>query len=274
MSWERFPPSRPRKVDGGLKARSARGAIAQTWWSKRFIAVLESLGMGARLTRGRTYARAGQVLSLDIRSGAVVARVQGSRRSPYDVTIGLPTFAAREWADVERVLAEQALFRAKLLAGEMPQEIEDAFAECDLSLFPRRDFELAMACSCPDWAVPCKHIAAVFYLLAEHFDADPFLVLAWRGRRKDVLLASLRDLAGSETGGPDEASAAPRLAPDPPLADQIDRFWVAGPWELPVTPSPITPDVVLREVELPAIEVRGRPLAEFLRPAYEALHDS
>ncbi len=274
MSWEHFPPSRPRKVDGGLKARSARGAIAQTWWSKRFIAVLESLGLGARMTRGRTYARAGQVLSLDIRSGAVAARVQGSRRTPYGITIGLPTFTDDEWADVESVLAEQALFRAKLLAGEMPQEVEDAFAQCGLSLFPRRGFELAMACSCPDWAVPCKHIAAVFYLLAEHFDTDPFLVLAWRGRTKDVLLASLRELAGSTTAATDEPGAAPLLSPDPPLADQIDRFWAAGAWELPVTPTPITSGVVLREVEPPAVEVRGRPLAEFLRPAYEALHDT
>ena len=43
-----------------------------------------------------------------------------------------------------------------------------------------------MRCSCPDSEVPCKHLAATFYLLAEAFDEDPFLILRWRGRDREA----------------------------------------------------------------------------------------
>ena len=130
------PPSRPRPVDGGLKARSTRGAIAQTWWSQRFIEVLEGIGMGSRLQRGRSYARKGQVISMDVAPGLVTAQVQGSRVRPYRVRIGIGAFGKGEWAQVEGALAENAWYAAALLSGEMPDDIEDVFAGLGLSLFP------------------------------------------------------------------------------------------------------------------------------------------
>ena len=175
--------SRPLPVEGGLKARSARGTIGQSWWSGRFIAVLESIIVGGRLQRGRNYARRGQVISLDVGPGMVSALVQGSRFQPYRVRVGLTAFGKPEWARLEQALAESAWYSAKLLAGEMPEDIEEVFGQLGLALFPASSAELAMECSCPDWQVPCKHIAAVFYLLAETFDADPFAILAWRGRQ-------------------------------------------------------------------------------------------
>ena len=114
------PPSRPRPVQGGVKARSARGAIARTWWSRRFVAVLEGIGLGSRLQRGRSYARRGQVISFEVEPGSVNAQVQGSRVRPYRVRIGIPAFGKSEWARVEGALAENAWYTAKLLAGEMP----------------------------------------------------------------------------------------------------------------------------------------------------------
>ena len=196
-SW--FPqPSKPRPVEGGLKARSRRGAIAQTWWSERFIEVLESLGVGGRLSRGRTYARKGQVIDLDVAAGAVTATVQGSRPRPYRVRVGLTAFGKTEWTAVCQALADNAWYTAKLLAGEMPEDIEDVFTSVGLSLFPASEAELSMDCTCPDWSVPCKHVAAVFYLLAESFDDDPFGILAWRGRERDDLLDAL---AALRTGG-------------------------------------------------------------------------
>lgn len=166
------PPSRPRPVEGGIKARSTRGAIAQTWWSERFIAVLEDIGLGNRLQRGRSYARKGQVISLQVDAGLVTALVQGSRARPYRIRIGIPAFGKSQWAHVERTLAENAWYAAKLLSGEMPEDIEDVFAGLGLSLFPGTARELSLDCSCPDYAVPCKHLAATFYLLAESFDED------------------------------------------------------------------------------------------------------
>jgi len=208
VSFRDFSDYRPPiRVEGGIKARSARGAIGESWWSKRFLAVLESFALGTRLTRGRAYARKGQVLSVDVTPGKVTASVQGSRPSPYEVAIGLKPFPTRVWTRVEDTLAAQALFSAQLLAGEMPHEIEDVFASAGTPLFPETVADLKMSCSCPDWSVPCKHLAATFYLLAEAFDADPFQILYWRGRDRESLLDRLRVLRG---GAADEPAAIPR----------------------------------------------------------------
>jgi uncharacterized Zn finger protein len=273
-------------VEGGLKARSTRGAIGQTWWSGRFIEVLESIIVGGRLERGRNYARRGQVISLDVTAGMVSALVQGSRVQPYRVRIGLTAFSAAEWARLERALAESAWYSAKLLAGEMPEDIEDVFGKLGLALFPASSAELAMHCSCPDWEVPCKHIAAVFYLLAEAFDDDPFSILAWRGRDREELLAGLH--AARATGAPSGAgpgagagapSGASRTSEAPPvagagavvpLADCVGSYFaVQAP--LPVTSPAATSSAALLE-QLPpvTIAVRGEPLTELLRPAYLA----
>ena len=268
------PASRPRAVEGGLKARSTRGAIAQTWWSGRFIAVLESIIVGGRLERGRNYARRGQVISMDVTAGLVSALVQGSRVQPYRVRIGLDAFGRPEWAAAEQALAGSAWYSAKLLAGEMPEDIEDVFAELGLALFPASAAELSMYCSCPDWQVPCKHIAAVFYLLAEAFDDDPFRILAWRGREREELLAGLHAARGALTPG----RAAPGGAPDagsPPtageaLADHLGAFF-ALPAPLPVTSPPAASSASILD-QLPELRlaVRGLPLPELLDPAYAA----
>ena len=279
--------SRPLPVEGGLKARSTRGAIGQTWWSGRFIAVLEAIIVGGRLERGRHYARRGQVISLDVEPGMVGALVQGSEFQPYRVRVGLTAFGKPEWARVERALAESAWYSAKLLAGEMPEDIEEVFGSVELALFPTSSAELDMSCSCPDWQVPCKHIAAVFYLLAERFDDDPFAILAWRGRDREELLASLHALragvssaAGPASGtGPDSvagasagSAAGPRFAgaAGMPLADCLDSYF-AAPAPLPVTSQGVTPSAALLE-QLPevTIAVRGRPLTGLLLHAYLA----
>jgi uncharacterized Zn finger protein len=262
-------------VEGGLKARSARGAIAQTWWSGRFIAVLESIIVGGRLERGRNYARRGQVISLDVAAGMVGALVQGSRVQPYRVRIGLDAFGQPEWAAAERALAGSAWYSAKLLAGEMPEDIEDVFAELGLALFPASAAELSMYCSCPDWQVPCKHIAAVFYLLAEAFDEDPFRILAWRGREREELLAGLHAARGALTPGQATPAGAPAAAGAPAtvgaaLADCLGSFF-APSTPLPVTSPPAASSAsILEQLPEMRLAVRGHPLPDLLRPAYEA----
>src|SRR3990172_5012890 len=161
------PPSVPRPVEDGLRAKSKRGPIGETWWSQRFTAVLEDFHEGPRLARGRAYARRGQVIDMDVEAGEVSARVQGSRARPYTVSIGVTVLDDADWARVVEAMASQAVFLARLLAGEMPREIGDAFAATGLSLFPATADDLRTDCSCPDWENPCKHIAAVYYLLAE-----------------------------------------------------------------------------------------------------------
>src|SRR5262249_28452892 len=145
---------------GGIKAQSQRGAFGTSWWARRWLDVLEGFDLGARLGRGRSYARRGQVLSIDVAPGEVRSRVQGSRPKPYDVRIGVKQLTARQWDKVVAALSKQALFTAKLLAGEMPQDVEEVFRAAGLSLFPEEGGDLTTSCSCPDWSNPCKHVAA------------------------------------------------------------------------------------------------------------------
>nr|WP_230416089.1 SWIM zinc finger family protein [Micromonospora tarapacensis] len=276
-----------------MRARSSRGAIGVSWWSRRFLEVLESFALGTRLTRGRSYARAGQVLSLDVAPGVVRAVVQGSRPRPYQVQVALPPFPARLWARMEAELAAQAFFSARLLAGDLPAELEALFAAAGAPLFPGAVTELDQRCSCPDAAVPCKHLAATFYLLAEAFDADPFTLLHWRGRSRADLLARLRELRAAGAGSPPgpstvdggdgravrnvtgpAAGAARALAdlPAAPLAETLDRFWLP-PVPLPDRPPSLTsrPDLLLRQLGVPAPAIGGPGLVERLRKAYQQL---
>jgi uncharacterized Zn finger protein len=264
---------RPRKVTGGIQIHAGRGAVARSWWSARFLEVVEEVVAGGRLARGRTYARAGQTLELRLDPGSVTASVQGSREQPYRVRIGVTTYGKPEWSRVEEALAGDAWYAAALLAGSMPPEIEGLFASLGLALFPADARDLVMDCSCPDHAVPCKHLAAVFYLLAERFDADPFEVLALRGRDRETLLANLRSRRAAEDR-PAARPAEPAEPAAPPLADVLDAFFSAGPGlddARRVVPVPTAPDALLDQVPPFAITVRGTPVVDLLRPVYEVL---
>ena len=270
MSSHFYPPSRPRAVEGGIKARSTRGDIAQTWWGERFIAVLAESGMGGRLQRGKSYARKGQVISLDLQAGVVNAVVQGSRVRPYRVRIGVTAFGKAEWAAVEQELAGDAWYLARLLAGEMPDDIEQVFARLGLRLFPAGAGDLSMDCTCPDWSVPCKHLAAAIYLLAASFDEDPFRILAWRGRTRADLLANLTNATHSDAGdGAGAGGDEPGESPDVALEDLLDAFFeLQG--ELPRPASPSAAELLAQLPDV-TVTVRGHGLVELLAPAYRTL---
>ncbi len=184
-----YEPTKPIEVKGGIKAKSKRGSFTQSWWAKRWIKTLESFNLGARLGRGKSYARKGQVTSIKIEAGLVRAKVQGSKPKPYEVTIKVRTLTGSEWELLAEKLALKPIFAAKLLAGEMPGDIDSVFQEIGLSLFPETLDDLETDCSCPDWSNPCKHIAAVYYLLGEEFDRDPFLIFKLRGVDMDDFMS-------------------------------------------------------------------------------------
>jgi uncharacterized Zn finger protein len=260
--WDYYEPSRPREAKGGIKAQSK--GFGSSWWAKRWMAVLDSYGMGARLTRGRSYARSGQVLSIDIASGSVRARVQGSRPKPYDVVMKVATLSPAQWETVLEALAGQALFAAKLLSGEMPQDIEEVFHSVKLPLFPTMR-ELDTDCSCPDWSNPCKHTAAVYCLLGEEFDRDPFLIFTLRGITREELMTRLTGLG---VGAADEAQ--PSL-PAEPLSVDPPAFWQGAPlagdlWQ-EVRRPPVSAALVKRLGAFPFW--RGAtPLLEAVEPIY------
>ena len=253
-------PRRPAK--DGIAARSTHGDIGESWWSRRFIAALHQAADTSRLGRGRSYARSGQVMDLRVNPGVVTAKVQGSDPRPYQVKIGLVPFTDEEWARAEEALAGQALFLASLLAGEMPRDVEDAFTAAGLSLFPASPEELRTECSCPDAANPCKHTAATFYILAEAFDEDPFLVLAWRGRTRAQLLERLRELRAAAPIASVPVEAAPPPPPD---------FWSAGPelagLHFAPRAAPV-PDAVLLQLGPLPPEAGGERTRQALSGAY------
>jgi uncharacterized Zn finger protein len=181
------------------------------------------------------------VLSIDFEGNRVQSRVQGSRSEPYEVSIEIKSIDGGQWSKVIDVMAGQAIYAAKLLAGEMPQDIEDAFNSAKVALFPARSADLRTECSCPDYANPCKHISAVYYLLGERFDADPFLLFQLRGQSKDQIIAELRARRGVEESAGHRAGSVAQLAPagdlearpaydeGPSLEECLDRFWGLAP---------------------------------------------
>ncbi|MBL8195744.1 MAG: SWIM zinc finger family protein [Blastocatellia bacterium] len=274
--------SGPRPANG-IKAKNQRGAIGETWWSKRFLEVLHSFHMGARLDRGRSYARKGQVLNIDIESGIVAAKVQGSSSRPYKVEIKLKVLSKKEWEQVEKALVERAIFLASLLAGEMPRDIEEAFTEVKLSLFPSRVSDLKTACSCPDSSNPCKHIAAVYYILAEQFDEDPFLLFTWRGRTKEELIENLSLLrrvsadSSSKINKAEEQTISSTTMPEipiPSLSDSLSNFWQARASfsELSFQPEKTSvPDAVIRQLEPLNLTIAEKNLQEIFSEIYKNL---
>ena len=263
--WEYYKPAKPKEVKNGIKAKSKRGDIATTWWSKRWIAVLESFSMGTRLTRGRSYARKGQVISIDVREGIVKSKVQGSGSKPYSVTIKMDPISNADWEKVADAMASKAIFAAKLLAGEMPADIEDAFAEAGIALFPVKLKDLETDCSCPDWANPCKHIAAVYYLLAERFDEDPFLIFKLRGRTKEDIIDALGERRISDASAEEDEGVVK------PLDECMDSFWEVGDALDSFSVNPIRPEVeaaVLRRLGDAPFFIGRYNIAALLSRAY------
>jgi uncharacterized Zn finger protein len=234
------------------------------------------------LTRGRAYARQGQVISIDVEPGIVKAKVQGSQPRPYTVKINLKPLSNQDWDKVTDAMAAQAIFAAKLLAGEMPTNIEEAFSAVHLSLFPVAVTDLDTDCSCPDWANPCKHIAAVYYLLAERFDEDPFLIFKLRGRTKEQIIEALREKR-VETLPPENALSSSGIEDTtgadaaPPLEENVDTFWLAGEALDTFAVHPGVPSVdkaTLKRLGDAPFTIAGQNMTTLLAKAYDVVDEA
>ncbi|MFG1621607.1 SWIM zinc finger family protein [Kribbella sp. NPDC049227] len=224
--------------DAGLPAAKGPGSrrpFGATWWGRAWLEALEHRARldPGRLSRGRSYARRGSVLELTVSPGSVDAVVQGSRVTPYQVTVRIRAFSSAEWDAVLEVVSSQIGRVAALLDGELPPEVVDDARAAGLDLLPGAG-EVLTNCSCPDFAVPCKHSAAVCYLVTDALDDDPFALLLLRGRRKDELLNTLR----SRRTGPSPATP-PRTPPSPGIP-AIAAFAKSF---APPAPDPATTDV-------------------------------
>jgi len=273
------PPAPPKlpPPEHGIKVTQA----GSTWWGQRWIAALEQVSTeyANRLARGRTYARAGRVHDMDIGPGTVRARVTGSRPVPYTVTIRVRPLPTRTWARALRLMARQAIFSAQLLAGEMPRDIDTVFSEAGGSLFPASREDLDTSCSCPDWANPCKHVAATHYVLGEAFDRDPFLLFELRGRTREQVLDAVRRYRSG--AGAQQGEAEAPGGPVPPVTVTLspqDARSFDPPGGVPPGFSvqilaPTSHATVLRQLGNPPPWSLRESLLDLLAPAYEAAGD-
>ena len=169
------------------------------WWVERWLDLLDSYRFKKRLERGRSYAREGNVLSMEFANSRAKAEVQGSDNQPYRVSLSLDSFSNEDWDFVIDKMSEKAVFSAQLLAGEMPETIEAVFTASGLSLFPFTLNDVRSRCNCPDKANPCKHIAAVYYQLGDRFSEDPFIIFQLRGRTKNQIIERLRQIRSQKS---------------------------------------------------------------------------
>ncbi|GAB4233678.1 MAG: SWIM zinc finger family protein [Elainellaceae cyanobacterium] len=216
---------------------------SREWWAQRWVDVLESFGWRRRLERARNYARQGNVLQIEFKGAKVSALVQGTAPDPYKVSLSLDPFDDEQWQYVLESMAQRAIFSAKLLAGEMPQNIEEVFTSNGLSLFPLTKFDIHSRCSCPDPANPCKHIGAVYYLLGDRFSEDPFVLFQLRGRTKEQIITALRQTRSTHTEAiPEE------IEPDAAPTIELQTFWYYDeqlePSLVVITPPPSSETVL------------------------------
>ena len=191
MSRKNFPVRIPRYA-AGIRAQEPRAGGGRTWWGRRWTAVLEGMGLGARLGRGKNYAVSGQVTELRLEGPHVEASVVGTRDAPYRVTIDFrePEGAAR--ARIVAAVRAEPMLAARVLADDLPTEVEALFRAEGLDLFPGGKlapgrYDMTTACSCPDYANPCKHVSAALLVLGEEVARRPLTLLELRGVREEEL---------------------------------------------------------------------------------------
>jgi uncharacterized Zn finger protein len=202
------------------------------WWALQWLDLLEKYRFKKRLERGRNYAREGNILSINFEGAKVTADVQGTADEPYHLWIKLDPFSDEDWHYVIQTLAEKAIFSAQLLAGEMPENIEEVFIANGLSLFPFSLSDVHSRCNCPDPKNPCKHIAAVYYELADRFSEDPFVLFQLRGRTRSEILEEIRTIRQQNGEGTteqlgEETPAATPSEETPKESSQwnLETFW-------------------------------------------------
>ncbi|AIE72794.1 MULTISPECIES: SWIM zinc finger family protein [unclassified Synechocystis] len=239
------------------------------WWVDRWLELLDSYRFKKRLERARNYAREGNVLSLQFVESQLTALVQGTEVEPYQVTLGLDCFSDEDWHYVVATLAQQALYAAQLLSGAMPPSIEQVFVQNGLNLFPFTLGEIHSRCTCPDQANPCKHIGAVYYQLADHFQEDPFVIFRLRGKSRTELLEQLSCyrrlnpellanydqsllvdcMAIAVDAKEDTATPKPQKQTKAEQQDTISRFWQYRTDLSATLPAIAPPDNPLQQIE-------------------------
>ena len=167
--------------------------IAKSWWGRAWCDNLERYAdYESRLERGKRYVKTGAVIDLSITKGRIQAKVQGSRKTPYKVEIRISPLSEERCQEILQTCGKRVETLENLLAGDFPEELKELFTQRG-GLFPSSR-EISFSCSCPDWALMCKHVAAVLYGIGARLDENPSLFFELRGiemgRFIDVAIAS------------------------------------------------------------------------------------
>lgn len=186
MSGKKRYPVRIPRFAAGIRAQESRTGAGRSWWTREWTRRLEAMGLRGRLGRGKSYALSGQVVSLALAGPHVAAQVQGTRPDPYAVTLDFRTPDAAARARIVAALRAEPMLVARLLADDLPSEVSAIFRAEGYDLFPGGKlgpgrYDMTTACSCPDYANPCKHTAAVLLLLGEEVARRPVTLLELRG---------------------------------------------------------------------------------------------
>ena len=215
----------PRNVKGGIKAHTTRNKFGQNWWSKKWLSVLDEEKAGQRLARGRSYARRGQVTFIDVKKGIITSEIQGSQYSPYSIIIKVATIPKQAWVTIANELFARPNIAASLLAGKLPEEVDDIITKLGYSLVPSDEKSIRADCECYDWIRPCKHIAAVCYILAEELDRNPLLLFRMLGAEMDDLLKMAKIRSSNVGNNRITKTTTTTTVKADPLTTDHDKFW-------------------------------------------------
>jgi uncharacterized Zn finger protein len=256
---------------------------SQEWWVQQWNDLLNSYRFKKRLERARKYAKEGNVLSVEFKGPEVLAKVQGTAPEPYEVSLSIDPFTEEDWNYVVETMAEQAIYSAQLLAGEMPHNIEQVFTANGLSLFPFTLADIHSRCSCPDPQNPCKHIGAIYYQLGDRFSEDPFVLFQLRGRTKEQILDDLRRRRSTgiaehpipETPEQPPIPSPQSPAPNPQSPLNIEQFWQYDePLDsslVVIAPPPDSRTVLDVLGTIPLASADAQAVMQYLKTAYQTV---
>ncbi|HVZ93811.1 MAG TPA: hypothetical protein VG797_04815 [Phycisphaerales bacterium] len=281
-----FKTARPRRVRGGLKLNNKDFPPEFGWAASKWFDMVTTAASSESLKLGHEYARLGQTRSMDLQPGALQGRVQGRVSDAYRVSISCPVIPAAEWETLIAAMAEQAIFSATLLSGELSLEIEELFATKGHALLPDGK-QFTTSCTCGHDGPWCRHACCLALLLAERIERDPLTLFTLRGMRSTELVDRLRAGRASRSSATANGPRRPLGGPDwpglrdhdpaPPLAECLDDFWEAGP-ELAEVETPIKPPEVthalLRRLGPSPFEGAKFPLVGLLATCYDAISRS
>jgi len=200
MSWY-YTSSQPYHVKGGLTVKSKRGDIGSSWWSKQIQEGFLSRSYDGYTSRGKNYARKGQVISIKIEEGGILAFVQGSDRTPYKIVVSFD-YAGKNSGHGKALvgyLNENYTQFLRMLSGELTEEFSRSIKKnTGFTLVPDGRFTLTPWCSCPDSSKFCKHALAALFILSEQLDEDPMLLFTLAGMDKERVVGEVRDLQYAE----------------------------------------------------------------------------